>query len=131
MICLFTPKHVMFISSDINMTYTGTNSTFLQMSGKERFDWSKAEGARTEKRKLYLQHDDFGIYNCPVHHCEHGGFNSKRGCSKHTNTKHAWFTFSMRNQLFNSTDTSVKKVLRTVHGLSGRKPTLEKFHTFQ
>ena len=36
------------------------------------------------------------------------------------------FTFSMRNQLFNSIDTSVMKVQRTVHGLSGRKPTLEK-----
>ena len=47
----------------------------------------------TEKRKLYLQHDRFGIYNCPVHHCEHGGFNSKRGCRKHIDTKHSWFYF--------------------------------------
>ena len=80
-------------SSDINVTFTGTNSSLLQMSGKERFDWSQAEGARTVKRKLYLQHDDFGIYNCPVHHCEHGGFNSKRGCRKRIDTKHSWFYF--------------------------------------
>ena len=63
------------------------------MSGKERFDWSQAEGARILKRKLYLQHDDFGIYSCPDHHCEHGGFNSKQGCRKHIDTKHSWFYF--------------------------------------
>ena len=80
-------------SSDVSVTFTGTNSSFLQMSGKERFDWSQAEGARTVKRKHYLQHDDFGIYNCPVHHSEHGGFNSKRGCRKHIDIKHSWFHF--------------------------------------
>ena len=73
-------------SSDISVIYTGTNSPLLQMSCKERFDWSQAEGARTVKRKLYLQHDDFG-------HCEHCGFNSKRGCRKHIDTKHSWFYF--------------------------------------
>ena len=39
-------------SFDISVTFTGTNSSLLQMYGKERFDWSQTEGARTVKRNF-------------------------------------------------------------------------------
>ena len=45
------------------------------------------------RKGSFIYNMNFGIYNCPVHHCDHGGFNSKRGCRKHVDAKHPWFYF--------------------------------------
>ena len=39
-------------------------------------------------KQLTLQADNDGLFSCPVHFCEHGRYNSKRGCRKHAYTKY-------------------------------------------
>ena len=44
-------------------------------------------------KRLTLQVDNDGLFSCPVHFCEHGRYNSKRGCRKHAYTKYGWHYF--------------------------------------
>ena len=57
-------------------------------------DWVAVNGARKKKRKLSLECDEDGIYDCPVSSCMHSGFRSIRGCRMHvTNKQHAWWYY--------------------------------------
>ncbi|XP_068727965.1 uncharacterized protein, partial [Montipora capricornis] len=41
-----------------------------------------------------LEKDDAdSLYHCPIHLCEHEGFQSQRGCRKHVYNKHSWFFY--------------------------------------
>ncbi|XP_068734477.1 uncharacterized protein, partial [Montipora capricornis] len=45
-------------------------------------------------KRLHLEKDDAdSLYHCPIHLCEHEGFQSQRGCRKHVNNKHSWFFY--------------------------------------
>ena len=57
------------------------------------FNWSAIQGARTKKRRLYLEEDNCGLYLCPVRTCLHEGYKSKRGLRKHINTHHEWYLY--------------------------------------
>ena len=57
------------------------------------FDWSSLPGARRNKRKLYLEDDDRGVFICPVPACLHEGYKSKRGLRKHINNVHEWYLY--------------------------------------
>lgn len=56
-------------------------------------DWVSVNGARKKKRKLSLECDAEGIYDCPVSSCMHSGFRSIRGCRMHVTNKHAWWYY--------------------------------------
>ena len=56
-------------------------------------DWVAVNGARKKKRKLSLECDEDGIYDCPVSSCMHSGFRSIRGCRMHVTNKHAWWYY--------------------------------------
>ena len=55
--------------------------------------WSKALGASERSRRLSLQPDDEGCFQCPVKNCDSEKYQSKRGCRKHVYTKHAWYYY--------------------------------------
>ena len=42
---------------------------------------------------MHLVRNVHGIYDCPIHTCDHNGFKSQRGCRKHVFNKHAWFYY--------------------------------------
>ena len=60
---------------------------------KRKVDWSNVEGARDCKRRLHLEKDEDGLYQCPLQHCDHEGFQTRRGCRKHVRSKHPWYSY--------------------------------------
>ena len=44
--------------------------------------WKSVIGANPEAKQHKLQADNYGLFSCPVHFCEHGRYVSKRGCRK-------------------------------------------------
>ena len=56
-------------------------------------DWSKIQRASKKPKRLHLVGDEEGIFQCPVLHCDHMGFSSRRGCRKHVKNKHGWFYY--------------------------------------
>ena len=48
----------------------------------------------TQPKRLQLEKEETdSLYHCPIQVCDHDGFKSQRGCRKHVNTKHSWFSF--------------------------------------
>ena len=46
------------------------------------------------------------LYHCPLHVCDHEGFQSQRGCRKYVSTKHSWiFYFDEKPDLSSFKDT--------------------------
>ena len=60
---------------------------------KRKIDWAKVEGAKDCKRRLHLEKNEDGLYPCPVPHCDHDGFLTRRGCRKHVRSKHSWYSY--------------------------------------
>ena len=57
-------------------------------------DWSKQDGASPKPKRLHLEeHENDGLFHCPVENCDHEGFSSQRGCRKHVKNKHSWFYY--------------------------------------
>ena len=64
------------------------------MSKANNIEWSTIDGALPKPKRLHLEKDDVdSLYHCPIHLCEHEGFQSQRGCRKHVNNKHSWFFY--------------------------------------
>ena len=63
------------------------------MALRDRIYWANLDGARSERRKIYLKRGEFDCYYCPVSYCEQNAFQSKRGCRKHIDAKHTWFYY--------------------------------------
>ena len=64
------------------------------MSKANKIEWSNIDGALPKPKRLHLEKDDAdSLYHCPIHLCEHEGFQSQRGCRKHVNNKHSWFFY--------------------------------------
>ena len=64
------------------------------MSKKSKVDWSNIDGASPKPKRLHLEKDETdSLYHCPIQECAHDGFQSQRGCRKHVNTKHSWFSY--------------------------------------
>ena len=73
---------------------------------KRKINWANIEGAKTRKRRLHLEEDEDGMYQCPVQHCDHEEFLSRRGCRKHVRSKHPWYSYF---------DQKPTKMLRKTH----------------
>ena len=70
------------------------------------------------------------LYHCPIQECDHDGFQSKRGCRKHVNTKHSWFfyfdekpnskeiDFAMENAIQDQTSETTKHAVKLLPSLS-------------
>ena len=64
------------------------------MNKKKKVDWSNIDGASPKPKRLHLEKDETdSLYHCPIQVCDHGGFESQRGCRKHVNSKHSWFSY--------------------------------------
>ena len=64
------------------------------MNKKKKEDWSNIDGASPKPKRLHLEKDETdSLYHCPIQVCDHGGFESQRGCRKHVNSKHSWFFY--------------------------------------
>lgn len=66
------------------------------MASSKRFSktvWKDAIGASKKPRRLKLNADSNGFYDCPVEECDHASFKSKRGCRKHTCLHHGWYFY--------------------------------------
>ena len=64
------------------------------MSKANKIEWSNIDGALPKPKRLHLEKDDVdSLYHCPIHLCEHEGFQSQRGCRKHVNNNHSWFFY--------------------------------------
>ena len=63
------------------------------LRAKRKINWANVEGARERKRRLHLEEDEEGMYQCPLPHCDHEGFLSQRGCRKHVRSKHPWYSY--------------------------------------
>ena len=64
------------------------------MSKANKIEWSNIDGALPKPKRLHLEKDVVdSLYHCPIHLCEHEGFQSQRGCRKHVNNKHSWFFY--------------------------------------
>ena len=64
------------------------------MSKADKIEWSNIDGALPKPKRLHLEKDDAdSLYHCPIHLCEHEGFQGQRGCRKHVNNKHSWFFY--------------------------------------
>ena len=64
------------------------------MSKANKIEWSNIDGALPKPKRLHLENDVVdNLYHCPIHLCEHEGFQSQRGCRKHVNNKHSWFFY--------------------------------------
>lgn len=65
-----------------------------KMHKKCKVNWSDVKGASPKPKQLHMEQDDTdSLYHCPIEECEHFGFQSQRGCWKHINTKHSWFSY--------------------------------------
>eukprot|EP00112_Aurelia_sp_Birch-Aquarium-sp1_P021084 Seg5583.2 transcript_id=Seg5583.2/GoldUCD/mRNA.D3Y31 product="hypothetical protein" protein_id=Seg5583.2/GoldUCD/D3Y31 len=69
------------------------SSVCKQVNRKTDMNWSKVDGARQQKRTLILRESQDKTYICPVKCCENRAFFSKRGCRKHVDTKHRWYSY--------------------------------------
>ena len=56
-------------------------------------DWMAVDGAAHKKRRLHLDNDEDGLFNCPINVCLHTGFKSVRGLRKHINANHGWYYY--------------------------------------
>ena len=64
------------------------------MSKKCKVNRSDIDGASPKPKRLHLEKDETdSLFHCPIHECDHDGFQSQRGCRKHVNTKHSWFFY--------------------------------------
>ena len=63
------------------------------MSSKRKIAWADVDGAFEKKRRLHLVEAEDKTFLCPVSHCEHASFSSKRGCSKHVAKHHGWYYY--------------------------------------
>ena len=62
------------------------------MSKKCKVNWPDIDGVSPKPKRLHLEKDEAdSLYHCPVQECDHDGFQSQRGCRKHT--KHSWFFY--------------------------------------
>ena len=65
-----------------------------KMSKKYKVDWSDIDGASPKPKRLHLEKDETdSLFHCPIQECDHGGFQSQRGCRKHVYNKHSWFFY--------------------------------------
>ena len=56
------------------------------MNKKSKLEWSKIDGASS--KRPHLEKDERNtLYHCPIHVCDHEGFQSQRGCRKHSSFK--------------------------------------------
>ena len=81
------------------------------------YDWKSADGAFKKRRRLHLQKDENGLDHCPVAHCDHPGFSSRRGGRKHIKTKHPWYAYF---------DEKPKVVVNKVEHTASAKPSRTK-----
>ena len=64
-------------------------------------DWQYIEGAFEKKRKLKLRaSEEDNTFQCPVKYCDHEGFKTERGCQKHIKSRHGWYYFLTKNQMY-------------------------------
>ena len=64
------------------------------MSKKCKINWSNIDGASPKTKRLHLEKDETDrLFHCPIQACDHDGFQSQRGCRKHVNIKHSWFSY--------------------------------------
>ena len=64
------------------------------MSKKCKINWSNIDGASPKPKRLHLEKDETDrLFHCPIQACDHDGFQSQRGCRKHVNIKHSWFSY--------------------------------------
>ncbi|XP_028412042.1 uncharacterized protein LOC114534770 [Dendronephthya gigantea] len=56
-------------------------------------DWKSVTGAFRKPRRLHLERDKEGFFHCPTPNCDHQAFTSQRGCQKHVEIKHPWYTY--------------------------------------
>ena len=59
---------------------------------EESFRSAKSIGQMSKEHHLEKDEAD-SLYHCPIQECEHDGFQSQRGCTKHVSTKHSWFFY--------------------------------------
>ena len=81
-------------------------------------DWQSIAGAAVKKRKLHLQKDCEGIYQCTVESCLHSGFKSERGLRKHINIRHPWYLWFDSKPHINRSEASLPvdaKAKNTTH----------------
>ena len=65
-----------------------------KMSKKCKINWSNIDGASPKPKRLHLEKDETDrLFHCPIQACDHDGFQSQRGCRKHVNIKHSWFSY--------------------------------------
>ena len=58
-------------------------------------DWSKIQGANKKPKRLHLVGDEEGIFQCPVPHCDHMGFQVNVAVVSTLKTNMAGFTILM------------------------------------
>ena len=63
------------------------------MSSKRKIAWADVDGSFEKKRRLHLVEAEDKTFLCPVSHCEHASFSSKRGCRKHVSKHHGWYYY--------------------------------------
>ena len=62
------------------------------MSGKCNIDWahtSVSVSVSKSRRRLHLVTSSNGLFTCPVDHCEHSSFASRKHVKKH----HGWYYY--------------------------------------
>ena len=86
------------------------------MSKKCKVNWSDIDGASPKPKRLHLEKDETDrLYHFPVQECDHDGFQSRRGCRKHVNTKHSWFYFLTKNMNWKDSLQVPKKMLMMIN----------------
>ena len=63
------------------------------MSSKRKIAWADVDGSFEKKRRLHLVEAEDKTFLCPVSHCEHASFSSKRGRRKHVSKHHGWYYY--------------------------------------
>ena len=51
------------------------------------------EHSKRRELRLHLVGAEDKTFLCPVSHCEHASFSSKRGCRKHVSKQHMWYYY--------------------------------------
>lgn len=93
---------------------------FLHKMAKRRLlvDWKCLAGAAKKKRRLSLEDDADGIFQCPVGNCLHAGYKSQRGLRKHINSKHEWYLYFDEEPKFDRSQATIapeKKLKTSTH----------------